>query len=137
MKKMSLLSSIFRKKKSLPKEEKQREEEEGPCTSYSHEGKEDRHGGYLDHQILSKYLGEYKSHSRAFRGITMFPQFIQHKEERRPCSREEIRGSRFLLSTFDGDTSARAWMRKLEAFFSFTLSGRERSSGDCNATHGG
>ena len=77
MEKMSFLSSIFRTKKSLPKEEKQRGEEEGPCTSYSYEGKEDRHGGYLDHQILSEYLGEYKSHSRAFRETTTFPQFIQ------------------------------------------------------------
>ena len=73
MKKMSLLSYIFRTKKSLPKEEKQREEEEGPCTSYSYEGKEDRHGGYLDHEILSKYLGEYKSHSREFRKTKTFP----------------------------------------------------------------
>ena len=62
MEKMSLLLSIFRAKKSLSKEEKQREEEEGPCTSCSHE---DQHGGYLGHRILSKHLGEDKSHSVA------------------------------------------------------------------------
>ena len=32
-------------------------------------------------------------------------------------SKRKIRGNRFLLSTFDGDTSARAWVKKLEAFF--------------------
>ena len=71
----------------------------------------------MDHQVLNQYLDEYNSHSIAFGGDTTFPQFIQWKEERRPCSRREIRGNRFLLSTFDGDTSARAWVKKIEAFF--------------------
>ena len=39
------------------------------------------------------------------------------REERRPCSKEEIRGNRFLLSKFDGSTKVRALARKLEAFF--------------------
>ena len=37
MKNMSLISSIFRAEKSLPKEDMLKEEEE-PCTSYSHQG---------------------------------------------------------------------------------------------------
>ena len=70
MKKMSLISSIFGIKKSLPEEEeKKRGEEEGPCTSYS---LEDQHGRCLDFQILSKYLGDYKPHSAAFRRATVF-----------------------------------------------------------------
>lgn len=114
-KKIILISSIFRTKKSLPKEEKQREEEEGPCTSYSQ--KESKHERCLDHQVLDQYLSEYKSHFIAFRGATTFPQFIQQKEERRSYGKREIKGNRFLLSTFDGDTLARAWVKKLEAFF--------------------
>ena len=35
MKRMRLISSIFEKKKNLPKEEEQTEKED-PCTSYSH-----------------------------------------------------------------------------------------------------
>ena len=75
MKNMRLISSIFGINKSLPGEEKKkRGEEEGPCTSYS---LEDQHGRCLDFQILSKYLGDYKPHSVAFRGATAFPQYIQ------------------------------------------------------------
>ena len=37
-------------------------------------------------------------------------------EERRSYGKGEIRGNGFLLSTFDGVTSARAWEKKLEAF---------------------
>ena len=71
MKKMRLISSNFEIKKSLSKkEEKKRGEEEGPCTFYS---LEDQHGRCLDFHILSKYLGEYKPHSVAFRGATVFP----------------------------------------------------------------
>ena len=69
MKRMRLLSSVFRSKKNLSKEEEK--EEEGPCNSYSHEEKEDKHERYLDHQILSKYLEKYISHSRAFKEITL------------------------------------------------------------------
>ena len=35
-------------------------------------------------------------------------------EERRPYGKGEIRGNRLLLSTFDGVTSARAWVKELE-----------------------
>ena len=37
MKQMSLISSIFRTNKKLPRDDMQKEEEE-PCTSYSHQG---------------------------------------------------------------------------------------------------
>ena len=113
---MRLLSSLFRLKKNLSKEEKQIEEE-GPCTSYSHEEEESKHERYLDHYILSKYLVEYKPQPRAFKETLALPQFIQLKEERRLCNRKEIQGNRFLLSTFDGSSTARAWERNLEAFF--------------------
>ena len=74
MKKMRLISYIFEIKKSLPEEEeKKMGEEEGPCTSYS---LEDQHGRFLDFQILSKYLGDYKPNFAAFRGATVFPQSI-------------------------------------------------------------
>ena len=74
MKKMRLISSNFGLKKSLPEEEeKERGEEEGPCTSYY---LEDRHGRCLDFQISRKYLGDYKPHSVAFRGATVFSQYI-------------------------------------------------------------
>ena len=116
---MSLLSSVFRNKESLSKEVKKKEqkEEEGPCTSYSHLEEDNEHEGYLDHQILSNYLFEFKSQPIAFTKTLAFPQFIQWKEEKRPCTKREIKGNRFLLSTFDGSTTARAWARKLEAFF--------------------
>ena len=71
----------------------------------------------MHHQVLDQYPSEYKSHYATFRGATTFPQFIQQKEEIRPYSKREIRGNRFLLSTFDGNTLARAWVKKLEAFF--------------------
>ena len=71
----------------------------------------------MHHQILSDYLVEYRSQPRAFRETLDFPHFIQLKEEKRPCSKKEIKGNRFLLSTFDGSSNARTWVRKLEAFF--------------------
>ena len=71
----------------------------------------------MDHQILSDYLVEYISQPRSFRGTLGFPHFIQLKEEKRPCIRKEIKGNRFMLSTFDGSSNARTWVRKLEAFF--------------------
>ena len=71
----------------------------------------------MDHQILSEYLFEYKSQPRAFKETLAFPQFIQLKEERRPCSKGKIKGNRFLLSTFDGTFVAKSWARRLSAFF--------------------
>ena len=101
MKNMRLLSSVFRTKKSLSKEEEQKEEE-GPCTSYSHKEEEYKHEIYLDHKILGNYLVEYKYQPRAFKETPAFPQFIQLKEERRPCAKRECKGNRFVFSTFDG-----------------------------------
>ena len=37
-------------------------------------------------------------------------------EERRPYGKGEIRGNRLLFYTFYGVTSARAWVKKMEAF---------------------
>ena len=75
MNNMRLISSNFGINKSLPEdEEKKRGEEEVPCTSYY---LEDQHGRCLDLQILSKYLGDYKPHSAAFRRATTFSQSIQ------------------------------------------------------------
>ena len=118
LKKMSLFSSIFRSRGDLSKEVKniEEEEEEVPCTSYSHQEEDIEHGRYLDHQILSDYLVEYISQPRGFKETLHFPHFIQLREEKRPCSRKEIKGNRFLLSTFDGSSYARTWVRKLEAF---------------------
>ena len=116
------------------------QDEEGPCTSYEKkkylvlhrapkkncmplpfEREEKRHGdgGHLDHEILSEYLAKYKSQPRAFKENLTLPQFIQLKEERRPCSNRRKKGNRFLLSTFDGSSSCttRAWGKRLEAFF--------------------
>ena len=121
LKKMSLFSSIFRSRENAStfEEVKKIEEidEEGPCTSYSHQEEDIEHGRYLDHRILSDYLVEYRSQPRGFKETLYFPHFIQLKEEKRPCSRKEIKGNRFLLSTFDGSSNARTWVRKLEAFF--------------------
>ena len=63
LKKMSLFSSMFRSRGDLSKEVKkiEEEEEEVPCTSYSHQEEDIEHGRYLDHQILSDYIVEYKS----------------------------------------------------------------------------
>ena len=63
VKKMNLFSSIFssRGNESTFEEVKKIEEEEVPCTSYSHQEEDIEHGRYLDHQILSKYLVEYRS----------------------------------------------------------------------------
>ena len=62
--------------------------------------------------ILSEYLAEYKSQSRAFKVNLTLPQFIQLKEERRLCN------NRFILYTFYGSTcTTRAWRRELDAFF--------------------
>ena len=121
LKKMSLLSSIFRSREDASTFEEvekiEEKEEEVPCASYSHQGKDIEHGRYLDHQILSDYLVDYRSQPVSFRETLDFPHFILLKEEKRPCSRKEIKGNRFLLSTFDGSSNARTWVRMLEAFF--------------------
>ena len=72
---MRFLSSVFRNKKILSKEEEQ-EEEEGPCTSYSHREEDNEHEIYLDHLILSDYLVEYRSKPRSFKETLEFPHFI-------------------------------------------------------------
>ena len=81
--------------------------------SFKEENKRHGDGGHLDHEILSKYLAEYKSQPRAFKENLTLPQFIQLKEETRPCS------NIFLLPTFDGSSTCtvRAWGMKLDAFF--------------------
>ena len=85
------------------------------------------YGGNIDHEIRSEYLAEYKSQPRAFKENLTLPEFIQLKEERRPCSNRRKKGNRFLLSTFDGPSSCtqRLWERSCMHFFS-TSSSRER-----------
>ena len=62
---------------------------------------------------MSGYLAEYKFQPRAFKKTLDFPQFIQLREERRPCR------NRFLLPTFYGSytCTSRDWGMKLDAFF--------------------
>ena len=114
------------------------QDEEGPCTSYQQQRKlvlhrapkkytmstfleeeGEIHGGNLDNEILSEYVAEYKSQSRAFKENLTLPQFIQIKEERRPCSNRRRKHNRFLLCTFyrSSTCAARAWRRKLDALF--------------------
>ena len=64
-------------------------------------------------------MAEYKCQPRAFKETLDFPQFIQMREEIRPCSKRMIRGNRFLLYTFDVSLkcAAETWVMKLEAFF--------------------
>ena len=78
LRKMSLFSSIFRSRGDLSKEVKkiEEEEEEGPCTSYSHQEEDIEHGRHLDYQILSGYLVEYRYQPRAFKETLDFPHFI-------------------------------------------------------------
>ena len=61
MKKMSLLSSVFRTRKDLSEEVKKMEEgeEEGPCTSYSQREEGMKHEEHLESEVLSEYLAEY------------------------------------------------------------------------------
>ena len=87
------------------------------CTSFSHEEEDKKHGRHLDHQILSEYLVEYKSQPRALKETLAFPQFIHLEEGRRPYSKGEIKGNRFILSTFDGTSAAKAQARRLTKFF--------------------
>ena len=126
MEKMSLLSSILISRNNLSQEVKKMkekrcqetprgfQEEEGPCTSYSHKEEDQWHGRHLEHQILSEYLVEYSTQPRAFKETLSFPQFIQLEEERRHCSTRRMKGNRFLLSTFDESSSARTWTRDLK-----------------------
>lgn len=55
------LSSVFRSRKYLSKEVEKIEkgEEEGRCTSYSHQGGKMEHEKHLEFKILSEYLTEY------------------------------------------------------------------------------
>ena len=80
VKNMSLLSSIFRSRgnSSTVEEVKKIEEkeEEVPCASYSHQEEDIDHGRYLDHQILSDYLVEYRSQPRVFKDTLYFPHLI-------------------------------------------------------------
>ena len=75
MKKMSLLSSIFRSRGDLSKEVKKIEEreEEGPCTSYSHKEENHKHEEHLEFEILSEHLVEYRTKPRAFQETLAFP----------------------------------------------------------------
>ena len=61
MQRMRFLSSVFRSSKDLSKEVEKTEkgEEEGPCTSYSHQGGKMEHEKHLEFEILSEYLTEY------------------------------------------------------------------------------
>ena len=93
------------------------QEEEGPCTYYSHKEEDKKHEGQLDHHILSEYLVEYRSQPIAFKETLAFPQFIQLEEERKPCSTRRMKGNRLLLSNFDGSSLARTWTRILATFF--------------------
>ena len=121
MKRMGLISSVFRSRKDLSKEVKKMEEgeEEGPCNSYSKRGEGKRHEGHLEPKILRRYLAEYKSQPRYFKETLALPQFIQMEEERRPYNNVMMRGNRFLLSKFDGSLTyaAEVWVKKIEAFF--------------------
>ena len=103
MKNMRLLSSVFRSIEDLSKDVKniEEEEEEGPCTSYSHQ-EEDKHEGHLDYQILSDYLVEYRSQPRAFKETLYFPHFIQLKEEKRPCREEKSKAIGFCCPPLMG-----------------------------------
>ena len=116
MKKMSLLSCIFRSRGDLSKEVKKIEGgEEGPCTSYSHREEGTKQEEHLELEIVSEYLAEYQAKPRAFKETLALPQFIQLKEEKRPHSYGMMRGNRFLLSTFDGSLTCatEVWVKKL------------------------
>ena len=65
---------MFKSRGDLSKEVKkiEEEEEEVPCTSYSHQEEDIEHGRHLDHQILSDYLVEYRSQPRAFKETLYF-----------------------------------------------------------------
>ena len=88
MERISLLSSLFRSIKNvsqevkLMKEERCQEtprgfqEEEGPCTSYSHKEENKKHEEHFEHEILSGYLEKYKHQPRAFKKTVALPQSI-------------------------------------------------------------
>ena len=74
------------------------------------EDKRYEYGGNLDHDILSEYLVEYKSQSRVFKENLTLPQFIQLKEERRPCNNRRIKYNRFVLYKFDAQQGIGEWI---------------------------
>ena len=78
MKRMDLLSSVFRFRKDLSKEVKKMGEgdEEGPCTSYSHQEEDMKHEEHWEFEILSEYLAKYRAKPRAFKETLVLPQFI-------------------------------------------------------------
>ena len=121
MERKFFISSLFRSRKDLNKEVKQRREESSIGTMlfpFKKEDKLHRDGGHLDHEILSEYLSEYKSKSRAFKEALALPHFIQLEEGKRPYSYGMMRGNRFVLTTFYGSLKCaeKTWVMKLEAF---------------------
>ena len=135
MERMTLLSSIFRSNK---KEEKciktprgfQEEEscsetsrrlqeaEEDACTSCSHRGSGEQ-GDHLEHEILSGYLEKYKCQPRAFKETLDFPQFIQLREERRPCNQGELKAIDFYCLNFMGQLQQELGQGSLRIFSYF------------------
>ena len=87
--------------------------------SFFFQDKRHRDEGNYDHEILSEYLVEYKSQPRSIKKNLTLLEFIELKEERRPCSNRRMEDNRFLLSNFYGSSSCieKAWGRKLDAFF--------------------
>ena len=73
LERMILLSSLFRSKKDLNKEVKQRRSSGTMPFHFEGEKKLQKDEGHLDHKILSEYLVEYKSQPRAFKETLAFP----------------------------------------------------------------
>ena len=97
MERVIFISSLFRTRKDLNKEVRQRKEERSNGTIPFPFGKGDKlqkYGGHLDHKILSEYPVEYKSQPRAFKETLAFHQFIHLEEERRPCGQGRIRDAK-------------------------------------------
>ena len=67
MQRMRFISSVFRSSKDLSKEVEKTEkgEEEGPCTSYSHQGGKMEHEKHLKFEIIGEYLAEYRENPRS------------------------------------------------------------------------
>ena len=102
MKRMSLFSSIFRSKRNFSKEveEKEEREEEGPCTSYSHQEGD---------KILSRKKTPFSDGGKGDKLTMLLPKSAQRihgylKEIRRETDEEPPRGfdpkanSRFVHS---------------------------------------
>ena len=67
---MRFISSLFKRRKDLNNELKQRREERSSGTMpfpFEKEDKFQKDEGHLDHMILSEYIVEYKSQPRAFK----------------------------------------------------------------------